>query len=39
LSLTENKNIEAILMIVPVRGDTTALSDLGVLSGMHDIGT
>jgi len=26
-------------MILPVRGATTAGSDVGVMSGMHDIGT
>jgi len=26
-------------MILPVRGATAAASDIGVMSGMHDIGT
>jgi len=26
-------------MILPVRGATTAARDVGVMSGMHDIGT
>jgi len=26
-------------MIMPVRGATVAASDVGVMSGMHDIGT
>jgi len=26
-------------MILPVQSDTVAASDIGVMSGMHDIGT